>query len=98
MDLGMTSSLVQGSVLAGGKIVGMLLLFVAVGTTFGLREAAVAFGAVGPLLLMQGPSRLPLAVLTSVLVLLFILLVLDSVLFVWWPEPVIGQWFRQNVF
>ena len=98
MDLGMTSSLVPGSVLAGGKIVGMLVMFVAVGTIFGLREAAVAFGAVGPLLLMKGPSRLPLAVLTSVLVLLFVLLVLDSVLFVWWPEPFIGQWLAQHVF
>ena len=59
------------------------------GTTVGLKWAALAFACAGPLALLRGPGRWPLALICTGFVWLFVVIVLDNVLFVIYPEPFI---------
>lgn len=92
MDLGLVSTGRPGSSRAWVTITAMMLVFVITGIAFGLREAAITFGVIGPMCLMNGRSRWALSMLTGMLVFIFIFVVLDNVLFVMWPSPLMFGW------
>ena len=97
MDIGMLSAGGQGSRVAALRVTGLFVLFLLVGTTVGLKQAALVFAAGGPLLLMVGNGKWLLAALSAAVVFVFIYVVLDNVLFVIYPEPFIQEWVRSRL-
>lgn len=98
MDLSMTSTHLEGAGRTALVMMGLLAMFLLIGTTVGMKWGAVAFGAAVPIVFLGGLGRWPLAALTSGLVYLFVYVVLDNVLFILWPEPFIGNWLAEHVF
>ena len=98
MDLGLLSAGAEGARKAGFKLLGLFTLFVLVGTTIGLKYGALAFAFAGPMILLRGYARLPLALLSTAFVFAFIFIFLDNVLFVIYPRPFITEWLREYVF
>ena len=94
MDIGMLSVGSEGSRTAAIRVAGLFLAFLLVGTTVGLKQAALLSAAGGPLLLMVGLGKWLLAAVSVGVVFVFIYVVLDNVLFVVYPDPFIQEWFR----
>ncbi len=70
-------------------------MFLLVGTTLSLKWGALVFALAGPLLLLKGYGRWPLAIGTFLFVYIFIWLLLENVLFMIYPEPFIGKWLSE---
>jgi TctA family transporter len=94
MDLGMLSSGVEGARSASYRLVGLFAVFLLVGTTAGLKWGALAFAVGGPLVMLSGRGKWPLALVSGSIVWLFIYVVLDYVLFVIYPKPFLLDWLR----
>jgi hypothetical protein len=92
MDLGLVSAGTEGSRRAAARVAGAMGAFLLVGVTLHLAYAAIFLSAVIPLLMLRGPGRFPIAVLTGGIVSLFVLIVLDNILFVIWPDPFVTGW------
>ena len=98
MDLGLLSAGVEGARPAAFKLVGLFVLLVLVGSTVGLKWGTLAFALAGPIVLLQGAGRWPLALLSTAIVYAFMFIFLDNVLFVIYPRPFIGEWLDAHVF
>lgn len=98
MDLGLLSTDIEGARAAALKIFGLFTLFILVGTTLGLKWAALSFAVVGPIWLLAGFRRFTFALVCALFVFAFVLVVLDNVLFVIYPTPFIWEWLASNVF
>ncbi len=98
MDLGLLSADAEGAREASFKLVGLFALLVLVGVTAGLNYGAVAFAFAGPVLLLRGAGKWPLALLCAGVVYAFIFIFLDNVLFVIYPEPFLAEWLGAHVF
>ena len=98
MDLGLLSADTEGARLAAYKLVGLFAVLVLVGSTVGLKWGALAFAFAGPIVLLRGAGRWPLALLAAAVVYAFMFVFLDNVLFVIYPEPFIGAWLAERVF
>ena len=68
------------------------------GMTVGLKWGALAFGVGGPLVMLAGLGKWPLALVSGGIVFVFIFVLLDNVLFVIYPEPFLLNWLRDSVF
>ena len=98
MDLGMLSTGMEGARAASYKLIGLFVLFLLVGTTAGLKWGALAFAVGGPLAMLSGLGKWPLALVSGGVVFVFIFVLLDNVLFVIYPEPFLLNWLRDSVF
>ena len=95
MDLGILSTGIEGVREAGFKVLGLFLLFLLVGTTIGLNWAALAFAFTGPLLLLDGRFRIAWGLLSTLVVAAFMVVILDNLLFVIYPQPFLREYFFQ---
>lgn len=98
MDLGLLSTDIEGARAAALKIFGLFALFILVGTTLGLKWAALSFAVVGPIWLLAGFRRFTFALVCALFVFAFVFVVLDNVLFVIYPTPFIWEWLASNAF
>ncbi len=95
MDLGILSTGIEGVREAAFKVLGLFLLFLLVGTTIGLNWAALAFAFTGPLLLLDGRFRIAWGLLSTLVVAAFMVVILDNLLFVIYPQPFLREYFFQ---
>ena len=93
MDLGLVSSGMEGARGAALRMLGLFALFLLVGTTVGLKWAALAFALAGPVVLLRGHGRWLMALVAAAVVGLFIAIFLDRILYIIYPEPFIREWF-----
>lgn len=96
MDIGLLSSDLEGALAASLRVVGLFALFILVGTTAGMRWGALAFAIAGPIVLLRGPGRWVASAITLLIVLIFVWVFLDNILFIIYPKPFIAEWFRSR--
>jgi TctA family transporter len=92
MDLGMTSVGVEGAGKAAIRLLVLLGVFVLVGVTLHLAYAGILLAVGIPIAMLRGFGKWPLAILTGLIVTLFITIVLDNILFMIWPTPFVTGW------
>jgi hypothetical protein len=80
------------------RLLGLFAMFLLVGTTVGLKEAALSFAFLGPVVLMRGPERWLLALLTLSTVFLLAYVIPDTILYAFYPEQFVTEWLRKHVF
>lgn len=95
MDLGILSAGIEGATRSAFKVLGLFVLFLAVGTIVGLNWAALTFAFTGPLLLLDGRFRILWGFLSTLIVSLLMVVILDNLLFVIYPEPFLREYFFQ---
>ena len=98
MDLGMHSLALPGARFAAIAFFLLLFGFVILTGIIGLRLGAIAFAASVPLVFMTGPTRVPMAVISALLVFVFQRLLMDYVLNVIWPGAHLIGWFGEHLF
>ena len=79
-------------------VVGLLTAFVVLAMIIGLQYAAVILALMGPVLLLSGRLRWIGGGLAAAVVAVFSYVLLDYLMAVIWPQPVIGTWLRANLF
>ena len=92
MDLGLVSGGMEGARAAALRMLGLFALFLLIGTTVGLRWGALAFALAGPVFLLRGHGRWLMALVAAAVVGTFIVVFLDNVLFMIYPQPFIREW------
>ena len=96
MDIGLLSRDMEGALAASLRVAGLFALFILVGTTAGMRWGALAFAIAGPIVLLRGPGRWVASAITLLIVLIFVWVFLDNILFIIYPRPFIAEWFRSR--
>ena len=96
MDIGLLSRDMEGALAASLRVAGLFALFILVGTTAGMRWGALAFAIAGPIVLLRGPGRWVASAITLLIVLIFVWVFLDNILFIIYPKPFIAEWFRSR--
>lgn len=92
MDLGMSSAGVEGASKAALQMIVLLTIFILVGITLHLAYAALVLALAIPLVMLRGRRKWPISLLTATVVFLFIIIVLDNILFLIWPNPFVTGW------
>ncbi len=98
MDLGLLSAGAEGARDASLKLVALFALLILVGVTVGLQYGAIAFAAAGPIALLRGAGKWPLAALSAAIVYAFIFIFLNNILFVIYPTPFLSEWLAERIF
>ncbi len=98
LDLGMRSTGMAGTRTAGLIVVGLLAGFVVLAMIVGLSLAAICLALLGPVLLLSGRLRWIGGVLAAAVVAVFSYVLLDYLMAVIWPQPIIWTWLRSNLF
>ena len=96
MDIGLLSRDMEGALAASLRVAGLFALFILIGTTAGMRWGALAFAIAGPIVLLRGPGRWVASAITLLIVLIFVWVFLDNILFIIYPRPFIAEWFRSR--
>jgi hypothetical protein len=98
LDLGMRSTGMAGMRSASLIVVGLLTAFVVLAMIVGLQYAAILLALLGPALLLSGRLRWIGGGLAAVVVAVFSFVLLDYLMAVIWPQPVIWTWVQTNLF
>lgn len=98
MDLGMRSTGMEGARRAGLSIAGMLALFLFLAGLIGLKYAAIVLAALGPVLLLSGRLRWIGGAISGAVVALFSTILMEQLVAVVWPEPIIWTWLQGILF
>ena len=84
----------SAAVLVGG----LLAAFVVLAMIVGLLYASILLALLGPVLLLSGRLRWIGGGLAAVVVAVFSFVLLDYLMAVIWPQPVIWTWVQTNLF
>ena len=98
LDLGMRSTGMAGMRSAALIVVGLLTAFVIFAMIVGLQFAAIGLALFGPVLLLSGRLRWIGGGLAAGVVAVFSFVLLDYLMAVIWPKPIIGTWLQTNLF
>ena len=77
---------------------GLLAAFVVLAMIVGLQFASILLALLGPVLLLSGRLRWIGGGLAAVVVAVFSFVLLDYLMAVIWPQPVIWTWVQTNLF
>lgn len=77
---------------------GLLAAFVVLAMIVGLQYASILLALLGPVLLLSGRLRWIGGGLAAVVVAVFSFVLLDYLMAVIWPQPVIWTWVQTNLF
>ena len=77
---------------------GLLAAFVVLAMIVGLQYASILLALLGPVLLLSGHLRWIGGGLAAVVVAVFSFVLLDYLMAVIWPQPVIWTWVQTNLF
>lgn len=92
LDLGMLSAGIEGRGRSAAILLGLLAMFVFLSTLIGLQYAAIALAAAAPAALMTGERPWKWGLLTGGIIAATVIGFFDNVMFIIWPEPVLGDW------
>ena len=98
LDLGMRSTGMAGMKSAAVIVGGLLAAFVVLAMIVGLQYASILLALLGPVLLLSGHLRWIGGGLAAVVVAVFSFVLLDYLMAVIWPQPVIWTWVQTNLF
>ena len=98
LDLGMMSTGMAGMKSAAVIVGGLLAAFVVLAMIVGLQYASILLALSGPVLLLSGRLRWIGGGLAAVVVAVFSFVLLDYLMAVIWPQPVIWTWVQTNLF
>lgn len=98
LDLGMRSTGMAGMRSAALIVVGLLATFVVLAMIVGLQFASIFLALMGPVLLLSGRLRWIGGALAGVVVAIFSYVLLDYLMAVIWPQPIIWTWVQSNLF
>ena len=98
LDLGMRSTGMAGMKSAAVIVGGLLAAFVVLAMIVGLQYASILLALLGPVLLLSGRLRWIGGGLAAVVVAVFSFVLLDYLMAVIWPQPVIWTWVQTNLF
>lgn len=93
MDLGMRSSGMEGAARVGWVLAGLFGLFFLLAMTIRLDNAAIAFAALLPILLLSGRGRWLTAAVTGGILALWTQGLMNQFMAVIWPEAILAEWF-----
>lgn len=97
MDLGMRSLGMAGAKRAGLVVAAVVVLFLLISLLVGIQYAAVVLAAVGPMLVLKGKIRWVSGLVCGVFVAAFAWGVMQNVVGVLWPQPILGTWLQMMI-
>lgn len=92
LDLGMLSAGIEGRGRSATILLALLALFIFLATLIGLQYAAIAMATLAPAALMTGERPWTWGALTGGIIAVAVIGFFDNVMFIIWPEPVLGLW------
>lgn len=94
MDIGIRSTGMEGAKEGGITIIGLLCLFLLLGTLVGLQYGAVVLATLGPVILLSGKQRWISGAVSGGAVYLFSGILMERLTGVIWPQPIVLDWLQ----
>jgi len=92
MDIGLRSLSVTGAGRTAAIIAAFIAALIILSTTIGLQYAVIAFAVAFPLMMSEGRVRWIASASAGAVVAIVSLVLLDRLMGVLWPDPVLWQW------
>jgi hypothetical protein len=92
MDIGLRSLTVTGAGRTAAIIAAFIAALIILSTTIGLQYAVIAFAIAFPLVMSEGRMRWIASACAGAVVAIVSLVLLDRLMGVLWPDPVLWQW------